>query len=193
MTESAKTVAIIGAGIVGVSTAIWLQRDGHKVILIDRKGPGEGTSHGNGGVLASCSIVPVTVPGLLRKAPRMLLRSEPAAVPEMGLPAEARALAAPLSRSCQCRCGAPPRGGARTDHRRQPGRASGACDRDRGGEMAASVGLPLSLQRPRAITRATPLAGRSGPSMALNGTFSKARTSRPTTRPSLRRSAAPCA
>lgn len=72
MTDSAKTIAIIGAGIVGVSTAIWLQRAGHRVILIDRKGPGEGTSHGNGGVLASCSIVPVTVPGLLRKAPRML-------------------------------------------------------------------------------------------------------------------------
>ncbi len=71
--STARTVAIIGAGIVGVATAIWLQRAGHKVILIDRKGPGEGTSHGNGGVLASCSIVPVTVPGLLMKAPRMLL------------------------------------------------------------------------------------------------------------------------
>ncbi|MFZ2103252.1 MAG: FAD-binding oxidoreductase, partial [Oricola sp.] len=68
-----KRVAVIGAGIVGVSAAIWLQRDGHDVILIDRKGPGEGTSHGNGGVLASCSIVPVTVPGLIAKAPRMLL------------------------------------------------------------------------------------------------------------------------
>ena len=67
-----KTVAIIGAGIVGVSTAVWLQREGHKVILIDRAGPGEGTSYGNGGVLASCSMVPVTVPGLIGKAPRML-------------------------------------------------------------------------------------------------------------------------
>ena len=74
MTET-KTIAIIGAGIVGISTAIWLQRDGHDVILIDKSGPGEGTSHGNGGVLASCSIVPVTVPGLLRKAPKMLLSS----------------------------------------------------------------------------------------------------------------------
>ena len=73
MNNGPKTVAVIGAGIVGVSTAIWLLRDGLRVILIDRKGPGEGTSHGNGGVLASCSIVPVTVPGLLRKAPRMLL------------------------------------------------------------------------------------------------------------------------
>ncbi|MCB2109649.1 MAG: FAD-dependent oxidoreductase [Defluviimonas sp.] len=68
-----RTVAIVGAGIVGVSTALWLQRDGHRVILIDRKGPGEGTSHGNGGVLASCAVVPVTVPGLMRKAPGMLL------------------------------------------------------------------------------------------------------------------------
>ncbi|WP_170419318.1 NAD(P)/FAD-dependent oxidoreductase [Ruegeria atlantica] len=67
-----KTIAIIGGGIVGVSTAVWLQRDGHHVILIDKAGPGEGTSHGNGGVLASCSIIPVTVPGLLKKAPKML-------------------------------------------------------------------------------------------------------------------------
>lgn len=67
-----KTVAIIGAGIVGVATAIWLQRDGHKVILIDKAEPGEGASHGNGGILASCSMVPVTVPGLMGKAPKML-------------------------------------------------------------------------------------------------------------------------
>ena len=76
--KAAKTVAIIGAGIVGVSTALWLQRDGHQVILIDKAGPAEGTSFGNGGVLASCSIVPVTVPGLIWKAPRMLFdRSQP--------------------------------------------------------------------------------------------------------------------
>jgi D-amino-acid dehydrogenase len=66
-------VAVIGAGIVGVSTAIWLLREGRRVVLIDRKGPGEGTSFGNGGVLASCSVVPVAVPGLIAKAPGMLL------------------------------------------------------------------------------------------------------------------------
>ena len=67
------SVAVIGSGIVGVSTALWLVRDGHSVTLIDRSGPGEGASFGNGGVLAGCSIVPVTVPGLIRKAPRMLM------------------------------------------------------------------------------------------------------------------------
>ncbi len=68
-----RTVAVIGAGIVGVSTAIWLLREGHQVTLIDREGPAAGTSYGNGGVLASCSMVPVTGPGLVRKAPGMLM------------------------------------------------------------------------------------------------------------------------
>ncbi|WP_342078242.1 FAD-dependent oxidoreductase [Yoonia sp. SS1-5] len=68
-----KKVAVIGAGIVGVATAIWLQRDGYQVTLIDKQGPAAGTSFGNGGVLASCAAVPVTGPGLIRKAPRMLL------------------------------------------------------------------------------------------------------------------------
>ncbi|MEC9344295.1 MAG: FAD-dependent oxidoreductase [Pseudomonadota bacterium] len=68
-----RTVAIIGAGIVGVATAIWLQRDGHDVVLVDRAGPAEGASFGNAGLLASASFVPVTVPGLIAKAPSMLL------------------------------------------------------------------------------------------------------------------------
>lgn len=66
-------VVIIGAGIVGVSTAIWLQRAGVDTLLIDREGPASGTSYGNAGVLASSSVVPVTVPGLIGKAPGMLL------------------------------------------------------------------------------------------------------------------------
>ncbi len=67
------TVVVIGAGIVGVSTAIWLQRAGHQVTLIDRGEPGDGTSYGNAGVLASSGMVPVTMPGLIRKAPGMVL------------------------------------------------------------------------------------------------------------------------
>lgn len=63
---------MIGAGIVGVATALWLQRAGSKVTLIDRIGPAAGTSYGNGGILAACAVVPVTVPGLMAKAPGML-------------------------------------------------------------------------------------------------------------------------
>ena len=71
-------VVIIGAGIVGVSAAIWLQRAGINATLLDKGGPASGTSYGNAGVLAAASVVPVTVPGLIGKAPRMLLdKSQP--------------------------------------------------------------------------------------------------------------------
>lgn len=66
-------IVVAGAGIVGISTAIWLQRAGHTVTVIDREGPAAGASYGNAGVLAAGAIIPVTVPGLWRKAPRMLL------------------------------------------------------------------------------------------------------------------------
>ena len=66
---------VVGAGITGVSTALWLRRAGAEVTLIDRIDPGDPgqTSYGNAGLLARCAIVPVSVPGLARKAPGMLL------------------------------------------------------------------------------------------------------------------------
>ena len=38
----AKTAVVIGAGAVGVATALWLQRDGWRVTLVDREEPGRG-------------------------------------------------------------------------------------------------------------------------------------------------------
>ncbi len=72
MPGEAQKIAVIGAGIIGISSAEWLRRDGHDVTVIDRLPPGEGTSFGNGGVLARCGMVPVPTPGILKKAPRML-------------------------------------------------------------------------------------------------------------------------
>ncbi|MEL6167806.1 MAG: FAD-dependent oxidoreductase [Pseudomonadota bacterium] len=72
-----ERVVIAGAGIVGVSTGIWLRRFSEaEVTIIDRLPPGEGTSHGNAGVLAACSVAPVTAPGLVGKAPRMLMNAD---------------------------------------------------------------------------------------------------------------------
>jgi D-amino-acid dehydrogenase len=34
-----KRVLVIGAGIVGCSAALWLQRDGHQVTIVDKAGP----------------------------------------------------------------------------------------------------------------------------------------------------------
>lgn len=68
-----RHVAVIGAGIVGVCTALYLQRDGHRVTLIDRLGPGEGASKGNAAVIAAEACVPVATPGILWRVPGMLM------------------------------------------------------------------------------------------------------------------------
>lgn len=67
-----KSIFVIGGGFVGISTAIWLQRLGQKVTLVDRNVSRSRASFGNAGVLASSSIVPVTTPGMMTKMPKML-------------------------------------------------------------------------------------------------------------------------
>ena len=69
----ARHIAVVGAGIVGVSAACWLRRDGHEVTLIDPEPPGAMTSFGNAGAISSHACLPQTGPGLLLQAPRWLL------------------------------------------------------------------------------------------------------------------------
>lgn len=64
---------VVGAGAVGVSTALWLLRDGHDVTLIDRVAPGTGCSFGNAGLIQTGACVPIATPGVLRQVPQMLL------------------------------------------------------------------------------------------------------------------------
>ncbi|RBL65580.1 amino acid dehydrogenase, partial [Pseudomonas sp. MWU13-2625] len=42
---------VLGAGIVGVSSALHLQARGRQVVLLDRQPPGNGTSNGNAGLI----------------------------------------------------------------------------------------------------------------------------------------------
>ncbi|TDN63910.1 FAD-binding oxidoreductase [Paraburkholderia sp. BL10I2N1] len=55
-------VIVLGAGIVGVSSALHLQDRGRRVALVDRRGPGEETSFGNAGLIERSSIVPYGFP-----------------------------------------------------------------------------------------------------------------------------------
>ncbi|MFB9122023.1 NAD(P)/FAD-dependent oxidoreductase, partial [Paraburkholderia dipogonis] len=55
-------VIVLGAGIVGVSSALHLQDRGRRVALVDRRGPGEETSFGNAGLIESSSVVPYAFP-----------------------------------------------------------------------------------------------------------------------------------
>ena len=69
---AARRVGVIGAGIVGVCAASWLQRDGHSVFLIEPGEPGEGASFGNAGCLNGSSVTPMAMPGIIGNLPRWL-------------------------------------------------------------------------------------------------------------------------
>jgi D-amino-acid dehydrogenase len=72
-TGAARRVGVIGAGIVGVCAALWLQRDGHDVFLVEPGNPGEGASFGNAGCLNGSSVAPTAMPGVIRNLPRWLM------------------------------------------------------------------------------------------------------------------------
>ncbi|WP_338549270.1 NAD(P)/FAD-dependent oxidoreductase [Roseovarius phycicola] len=66
-------VTILGAGIVGICTALALTERGLKVHLVDRDAPGQATSFGNAGVISPWSIVPQSMPGIWKQIPRWVL------------------------------------------------------------------------------------------------------------------------
>ena len=68
-----RRVGVIGAGMVGVCAASWLQRDGHSVFLVEAGEPGHGASFGNAGCLNGSSVTPTSMPGTIRNVPRWLL------------------------------------------------------------------------------------------------------------------------
>lgn len=69
----ANTVAVIGAGVVGLCTALEAQRHGYQVTLFDRDTPGKGASFGNAGYLATELVAPLATPKAVAGALPMLL------------------------------------------------------------------------------------------------------------------------
>lgn len=67
-------VVVIGAGIVGIASALELLRDGHAVTIIEPDDPGgeQAASFGNGSLLNPSSVIPVSTPGLWKKVPGYL-------------------------------------------------------------------------------------------------------------------------
>ena len=65
-------IGIIGTGIVGVCTAAWLQRDGHRISFVDPCDAGEACSFGNAGSLSPSACLPVGMPGMWKQVPQWL-------------------------------------------------------------------------------------------------------------------------
>ena len=68
-----RKIAVVGAGIAGVSNALYLQRDGHNVTLLDPEPPGSMASFGNSGLIAAYSCMPTATPDMLARVPKLLM------------------------------------------------------------------------------------------------------------------------
>jgi len=78
VTESQRSIIVVGAGFIGLASALSLLRDGHHVTVIDRAPPLDRSdyrhacSYGNACTFAPHGVVPVATPGLAWRVPGML-------------------------------------------------------------------------------------------------------------------------
>ena len=66
-------VCVMGAGIVGLSTAYALTQNGHRVTVIDQASPAAGASGGNGAQLSYSYVQPMADPGIWAQLPKLML------------------------------------------------------------------------------------------------------------------------
>ena len=70
--EPNSPVVVLGAGIVGICTALSLLEKGVPVTLIDKGDPGQETSMGNAGVVSPWSFIPQALPGIWKSIPKLM-------------------------------------------------------------------------------------------------------------------------
>ena len=71
--EPEADIAVVGAGIIGVTCALRLAQQGKRVLLLDAQPPGQGASFGNAGHLATEQVFPIADLSILKRLPAMLL------------------------------------------------------------------------------------------------------------------------
>jgi len=70
-----KNIAIIGGGIIGLSTAYYLQKEGYKVTLVDKSNMDSGASYVNAGYITPSHFIPLAAPGIITKGIKWMFDS----------------------------------------------------------------------------------------------------------------------
>lgn len=96
-----RSVIVVGAGIVGLSTAWYLQERGVDVTVVDRKGVAAGASWGNAGWIAPGLTIPLNEPAILRYGLKAL--RDPNAPLHIPLAADTRLLKFLIQFAANCR------------------------------------------------------------------------------------------
>src|ERR1044072_544617 len=72
----AKEVIIIGGGIIGLSSAFYLQQAGYSVTVIDSSDMRQGCSYGNAGYVCPSHFVPLATPGIVKQGLKWMLNAK---------------------------------------------------------------------------------------------------------------------
>jgi D-amino-acid dehydrogenase len=70
-----KNVIVIGGGIIGLSCAYYLRKEGHTVTVIDKSNMSGGASYVNAGYLTPSHIIPLASPGMMAKGIKYMFNS----------------------------------------------------------------------------------------------------------------------
>ncbi len=70
-----KRVVIIGGGAIGLSTAYYLSKEGHEVVVIDAADMTDGCSYGNAGMVVPSHVLPLAQPGMIARGVRWMFDS----------------------------------------------------------------------------------------------------------------------
>lgn len=70
-----KKVVVIGGGIMGLSSAYYLQKSGHQVIVLDKGDFSDNCSYGNAGYVCPSHFIPLATPGIVWKGLKWMFNS----------------------------------------------------------------------------------------------------------------------
>jgi D-amino-acid dehydrogenase len=70
-----KKVVIIGGGVIGLCAAYYLQKEGHKVTVVDQSTMDFGASYVNAGYLSPSHIIPLAAPGVMKQGLKWMFNS----------------------------------------------------------------------------------------------------------------------
>jgi D-amino-acid dehydrogenase len=71
-----KNIGIIGGGIIGLCTAYYLKKAGHRITILDQGTLKEGCSFGNAGMIVPSHVIPLAAPGMISKGIRWMFSSK---------------------------------------------------------------------------------------------------------------------
>ena len=74
--KTKSEIIVIGAGIVGLSSAYYLSKAGHSVIVLEKTDGLDSCSYGNAGLIAPSHFVPMSSPGIMAKGLKWMLNPE---------------------------------------------------------------------------------------------------------------------